>query len=77
MEKMHLAGIMTVLFKGYECEDVKLELSAGNAQTGIWYQVFFTYQNQKYLVDGSRLDIVKKRLIDLLRRLDIDGFLKR
>ena len=72
LEKRPLAEILVILVKYWDFQKVWMEIENYDCQSGIWIRVFLTYERRDYIADGSRIDVVKPRLMKLVRRI-LDG----
>jgi hypothetical protein len=70
-EKMSISNIISLMVKWFDVESVKMEVNTANVESGVWWIIEFEKGNKKYFVTGQRTDIVRRRLIEQLDRLDI------
>lgn len=71
--KRSLADSMFWLVKAYQIENFRMEVEPrGDVESRVWIRIFIQYERRDYIVDGQRMDIVKRRLFELMRRLEID-----
>jgi len=70
-EKMSISNIISLMVKWFDVESVKMEVNKSNVESGVWWTIEFEKGCKKYFVNGQRTDIVRRRLIEQLDRLDI------
>lgn len=71
-EDKSISNIIYLMVKCFGFGGVKLELiQRDNVESGVWWEVEFERDAQRYFVNGQRMEIVKRRLIEQLDRLDI------
>lgn len=72
-QKRSLADSMFWLIKVWDVDNFRMEVEPRrNVESGVWIRIFIQYERRDYIVDGQRMDIVKKRLFELMRRLEIE-----
>lgn len=64
-----LAVILALLVKYHGFSQVRMEVTEHSCESSVWFRIFYTFEGNNYMSDGSRVDIVKKRLIGRVRRL--------
>lgn len=69
-EKHPLSTVLWDLQKGFSIES-KMEIASHSCESGVWINVHLRYDNRRFVVNGSRLDIVSRRLIEWIDRQGI------
>jgi len=71
-EKMSISNIIHLMVKWFDIDHVEMWVSQrNNVESGVWWNIKFEKDGQNYYADGQRMDIVRRRLIEQLDRLEI------
>lgn len=64
-ESQPVSAITYNLIKWFNVDKIEMETSSRlNVESGVWIQLRITIKDKTWYVDGQRLDIVKRRLIE-------------
>ena len=68
-DKQPVSMIIYNLIKWYMVDKIEMETySRPEVESGVWIQLRITVKEKSWYVEGQRLDIVKRRLIDWFER---------
>jgi hypothetical protein len=64
-ERQPVSAIIYNLIKWFDVDRIEMETSSRpNVESGVWIRLRITIKDKTWYVDGQRLDIVKRRLIE-------------
>lgn len=77
-EKMSISNIISLMVKWFGITSVRMEVfERANVESGVWWEIEFEKDGQKHFANGQRMDVVRRRLIESLDRLNIrENYLK-
>lgn len=70
-ENMALSKIIGLMVKWFNVESVEMEVTERPVESGVWWHIKFIRNGKTYYANGQRADIVRRRLIAELDRLEI------
>ncbi|MEM9929472.1 MAG: hypothetical protein AAF840_06620 [Bacteroidota bacterium] len=67
------ASLSQILYDLLTCYRIActMQINEYSCESGAWIVIEISYQGQDYLIDGSRLDVVRRRLINWIDRQHI------